>query len=143
MRYRSTVPLLRIHLISFVIFQRMHRCLQPLTTQHPYCTLTAMVTPAPLLYYYSSPVRENLSSTFDKFLPGCSQFESDHRADFSTPSSCQSATFVLPFFCVCPLFFMAKNHKQRHRCDERVSLCVIDQLCNANDDPNALLQINR
>ena len=32
------------------------------------------------LYYYSSPVRKNLSSKFDVFLAGRSQFDSDHGA---------------------------------------------------------------
>ena len=94
------------------------------------------------LYYYSSPVRKNLSLQFDEFLPERSQFDSDHRVDFSTPTSCQSTTFVRPLFA-CPLFFTTKNHKQRHRCDESVSIGVIDQLRSVNDDPNALLQINR
>ena len=91
----------------------------------------------------SSPVRTNLSSKFDEFLPGRSQFDSDHRVDFSTPTSCQSATFVRPLFAFGLCFFTTKNHKQRHRCDESVSICVIDQFRSANDDPNALLQINR
>ena len=30
------------------------------------------------LYYYSSPVRKNLSSKFDEFLPGRSQFDTNH-----------------------------------------------------------------
>ena len=38
------------------------------------------------------------------------------------------------------VFYDKKNHKQRHRCDERVSICVIDQLRSANDDPNDLLR---
>ena len=46
-------------------------------------------------------------------------------------------------FCICPLFFTTKNHKQCHRCDESVSICIIDQVRSTNDDPNALLQINR
>ena len=50
------------------------------------------------LYYYSNPVRKNLSSKFDEFLPGRSQFDSDHRVNFSTPTSCESATVVRLLF---------------------------------------------
>ena len=44
-------------------------------------------------------------------------------------------------FCICPLFFTTKNHKKKHNCGEYIG--VIDQVRSANDDPNALLQINR
>ena len=94
------------------------------------------------LYYYSRPVRKNLSSKFDVFLPGRSQFDSDHRVDFPTPTSCQSATFVRPFFAFV-LCFLRQKIIKNHRCDDSVSIGVIDQLRSANDDPNALLQINR
>ena len=47
-----------------------------------------------------------LSSKFDGFLAGLSQFGSDRGVDFSTPTCCQSATFVRPFFAFyCSLFF--------------------------------------
>ena len=46
------------------------------------------------------------SSKFDGFLAARSQFDSDHGGDFSTPTSCQSATFVRPLFAFyCTLFF--------------------------------------
>ena len=93
----------------------------------------------PLPYYYSSPVLTNLSSKFDENLPGRSEFNSDHRVNFSTPRSCLCVTA----FCVCPLFFTTKNHHKNHKCGESVSIGVIDQVRRANVDPNALLQINR
>ena len=58
-----------------------------------------------------------LSSKFDEFLAGRSQFDSDHGVDFYVPTCCQSATFVRPlfaFYCplfYCPLFFTEKNNK--------------------------------
>ena len=60
------------------------------------------------LYYYRSPVRKNLSSKFDEFLPVRSQFDSDHRIHFSTPTSCQSATFVRPLFAFVLCFLREK-----------------------------------
>ena len=90
------------------------------------------------LYYYRRRVRKNLSAKFDQFLAARSQFDSDHRVDFSTHTSCQSATFVRPLFAFVLCFLRQKNHKQRHRCDESVWICVIDQLRSANDDHNAL-----
>ena len=39
-----------------------------------------------------------LSSKFDEFLAGRSQFDRDHGVDFYAPTSCQSATFVRPLF---------------------------------------------
>ena len=64
------------------------------------------------LYYYSSRVPKNLSSKFDEFLPARSQFDSDHRVHFSTPTSCQSATFVRPLFAFVLCFFTTKNHEK-------------------------------
>ena len=62
-----------------------------------------------------------LSSKFDKFLAARSQFDSDHGVDFSTPTSCQSSTFVRPLFAFyCPVFFTKKiinNAVFRHRRD--------------------------
>ena len=87
----------------------------------------------PYYYNYSSPVCKNLSSKFDENLPARSQFDSDHRVDFSTPTSCQSATFVTAF-CVCPFFPRQKSSKN-HKCDESVSIGVIDEVLSANDDP--------
>ena len=59
-----------------------------------------------------------LSSKFDGFLAGLSQFDSDRGVDFSTPTCCQSATFVRPFFAFyCSLFFTGGgiNAAFRHR----------------------------
>ena len=39
--------------------------------------------------------------------------------------------------------FHDKKSSKNHKCDESVSIGVIDQLRSANDDPNALLQLNR
>ena len=50
------------------------------------------------LYYYRSSVRKNLSSQFDRFLAGRSNLDTNHGVNFSTPTSCQSATFVRPLF---------------------------------------------
>ena len=84
----------------------------------------------------------NLSSKFDENLPACSQFYSDYRVNFSTPTSCQSATFGPLAFCGCPLLLRQKSSKN-HKCCESVSIGVINQVLSANDDPNTLLQINR
>ena len=73
-------------------------------------------------YYYRRRVRKHLSENVDQFLPGRSQFDSDHRVNFSTPTSCQSATFVRPMFAFVLCVLRQKNHKQRHRCDESVSI---------------------
>ena len=52
------------------------------------------------------------SSKIDEFLAVWSQFDSDHGVDFSTPTSCQSATFVrLLFAFYCTLFFTKTNSK--------------------------------
>ena len=65
------------------------------------------------LYYYSSPVRKNLSSKFDENLPERSQFDSDHRVHFSAPTSCQSATFVRPLFAFVLCFLRQQNHQKK------------------------------
>ena len=83
----------------------------------------------------------NLSSKFDENLPGRSQFDSDHRVNFSTPTSCQSASFVRPLFTFVFCFYDKKSSKKK-TCGESVSIGVTDQVRSANDDPNALLQIN-
>ena len=67
------------------------------------------------LYYYSSPVRKNLSSKFDENLPERSQFDSDHRVHFSAPTSCQSATFVRPLFAFVLCFLRQQNHQKNHK----------------------------
>ena len=46
-------------------------------------------------------------------------------------------------FCVCPLFIYDKKSSKKYKCDESVSIGVIDQVRSANDDPNAILQLNR
>ena len=60
-----------------------------------------------------------LSSQFDEFLAVQSQFDLVHGADFYTPTSCQSATFVRPLFALyCTLVFtggIVNNAAFRHR----------------------------
>ena len=86
------------------------------------------------LYYYSSPVRKNLSSKFDENLP-------------SAPNSTAIIAYIflplhlanpLPLcdrFCVYPLFFTTTKSSKKHKCDESVSIGVFDQVRSANDDP--------
>ena len=68
--------------------------------------MTAMMVS--YLYYYRRAVLTNLSATFDENLPGRSQFNSDHHVNFSTPTSCQSATFVRPPFAFVLCFLRHK-----------------------------------
>ena len=84
----------------------------------------------------------NLSSQFDRLLPARSQFDTNHRVNLSTPKSCQSATFVRPLFAFVLCFLRHKIIKKT-KCDESVSIGVIDQVRIANCDPNSLLQIKR
>ena len=84
-----------------------------------------------------------MSSQFDEFPHASSQIYSDNRVHFCTPIYCQSATFVRPLLAFVLCFLRQKIIKQNHRCDESVSIGVIDQLRSANDFPNALRQINR
>ena len=60
--------------------------------------------------YYSGPVRKNLSSKFDAFLAGYSQFDNDHRVDFYAHTCCQSATSGPLFAFYCPLFLTKKKN---------------------------------
>ena len=90
------------------------------------------------LYYYRSSVRKNLSSKFDRFLAGRSHLDTNHGVNFSTPTSCQPATFVRPLFALSFVFYDKKSSK-KHKCDESASIGVIDQVRSANDDPNSLL----
>ena len=53
----------------------------------------------------------HLSSTFDDNLPARSQFYSDHRVNFSTPTSCQSATFDRSLFAFVLCFYGRKSSK--------------------------------
>ena len=46
------------------------------------------------------------------FLPARSQFDTNHRVHFSTPTCCLSATFGPLAFCVCPLFLRQTNQKE-------------------------------
>ena len=58
------------------------------------------------------------SSKLDGFLAARPQFDSDHGVDFSTPTYCQSTTFVRPLFEFYCTFFLEKNHNNaafRHR----------------------------
>ena len=81
-------------------------------TQCRICCLFRRIVLSRNLYYYSSPVRKNLSSKWDRFLPVRYQFDTNHRVNFSTPSCCLSATFRPLAFCVCPLFYTTKNKKK-------------------------------
>ena len=68
------------------------------------------------LYYYRRVVHKNLSYTnlsskFDRFLAGRSQFDTDHGVDFNAHTCCLSATFVRPLFAFVLCFFTTKNHK--------------------------------
>ena len=67
-----------------------------------------LVSSAANLYYYRRAVLKKLSSEFDEFLAGRSQFDSDHVVDFYAPTCCQSATFGQLFAFYCPLFFTEK-----------------------------------
>ena len=82
------------------------------------------------------------SQNLTDFYPHGLNSTPDHRVHFSTPTSCQSATFVRPLFAFVLCFYDKKSSK-KHKCDESVSIGVIDQVRSANDDPNALLQVNR
>ena len=64
------------------------------------------------LCYYSSPVRKNVSSKLNRFVPARPHFDTNHRVNFSTPTYCQSATSGLLAFCVSPLFFNTQNQKE-------------------------------
>ena len=57
-------------------------------------------------------VATNLSSKFDEFLSGRSQFDTDHRVDFYAHTCCQSAIFGPLFAFYCPLFFTKKTNLQ-------------------------------
>ena len=68
----------------------------------------------------------NLSSKFDEFLGGRSQFYSAHRVDFYAPTCFLSATFVPPLFAFVLCFYDKNHNKFRHtlrclRCSFRVS----------------------
>ena len=63
------------------------------------------------LYYYRRAVLTNLSSKYDENIPVRSQFNSDHSVNFSTPTSCQSATFARPLFA----FFLCFNEKNNQK----------------------------
>ena len=68
----------------------------------------------------------------DVFLAERSQFDNDHGVDFSTPTSCQSATFVRPplRFIVGLLFFLRKKKKKnaafRHRRGDVYAVRLMD-----------------
>ena len=83
---------------------------------------------------------KNLSSKFDRFLAERSHLDTNHGVNFSTPISCQSATFVRPLFAFV-LYFLRQKIIKKHKCGESVSIGVIDQVLSANYDPNALPQI--
>ena len=61
-----------------------------------------------------------LSSKFDEFLAGRSQFDSDHGVNFYAPTCCQCATFVRPLFAFyCPLFLTRKIINNVEFCHRR------------------------
>ena len=70
------------------------------------------------------------SSKFDEFLAARSQFNSDNGVDFSTPTSCQSATYVRPLFAFYCTFFLRKqiinNAAFRHRRGDVSAARMID-----------------
>ena len=73
------------------------------------------------LHYYSSPVRKNLSSKFDKISSRRSKFDTDHRVDFYAHTCCQSATFG-PLFAFIALFLTNKIINNFARCDVYVAV---------------------
>ena len=92
------------------------------------------------------------SSKFAEFLAVQSQFDSDHDFDFSTPTSCQSTTFVRPLFAFyCTLLYYENKKKiMRNFVTDTAMftlrdcwICVIDKLRCANDGATALRQISR
>ena len=68
-----------------------------------------------------------LSSKFEEFLAGRSQFDSDHGVDFSAPTCCLSAIFVRPLFVFyCTLLFTGENNVAfRHRRDVYVARLMV------------------
>ena len=61
------------------------------TTDRKHCVFSKNNYCMYYLYYYIG----ELSSKFEEFLALRSQFDSDHGVDFSAPTCCESATFVL------------------------------------------------
>ena len=91
--------------------------------------LSAKIYPQNLAIFFSTralPIRQRSSRTF--FL----------RLHLANPRPLCDRFLRLSF-----VFLTTNNHRKKHRCDESVSIGVIDQLRSANDDPNALLHINR
>ena len=72
------------------------------------------------------------SSQLDENLPVRSQFYSDHRVNFSTYKSCQSATFGPLTFCIYPLLKSSK----KQQCGENESNGVNYEVLSANDRRN-------
>ena len=66
-----------------------------------------------LIYTTLAALYAKICPKFDENLPVRSQFYSDHRVNFSTPTSRQSATFGPLAFCVCPLFLRQKIIKKQ------------------------------
>ena len=56
------------------------------------------------------------------FLGARSSLDTKHGLTCSTPTSCQSATFVRPLFVFVLCFFTIKNHLKKYKCDESVSI---------------------
>ena len=77
------------------------------------------------------------SSQLDENLPARSQFYSDHRVNFSTYRSCQSATFGPLTFCVYPLLLRPKII-EKQQCGKNASNGVNYEVLSANDRRNLL-----
>ena len=127
-------------LFNDTVFAKLH-CLQCYfykTSSHAYFFLFKRDFVWQYLYYYSSPVRKNLSSKFNQFLAERSQFDRDHSVNFYAHTGCKSATFGPLFAFYCPLFFTRKKLTMLHfaRCDVYAVLFALDVA-------TALQQINR
>ena len=93
-----------------------------------------------LYYYYRSRMQMHLrtsvftlpSSRLDENLPLRSQFYSDHRVNFSTYRSCQSATLGPLTFCVYPLLLRPKIIGKRQQCGENATNGVNYEVLSAN-----------
>ena len=93
------------------------------------------------LYYYRSigalsakscphkSVPTNLSSKFDEFLAGRSQFDTDHSVDFYAHTCCQSATFGPLFAFYCPLFLRKQIIKMSQFATEAIFTLQFSRRC--------------
>ena len=111
------------------IARRSNRCYQKVSPRY--------------LYYYSSPVRKICPQHLTNFYPRAPNSTAIISWIFLRLHLANLRSLCDHFLRLSFVFFTTKNHKQRPIWDESVSICVIDQVRSANDDPNALLQINR